>query len=91
MPGRSMLKKGTRSVVLLIGLGTLLPVRPTEAEGIDVLEVTVGKPTTLSSLTYQNSATVAVSRTGVVAAFYPKPGKGALPVRLVFSEFDLTV
>ena len=40
----------------------------------EVLSITVGPPTTLSNLAYQNSASLAVSRTGVTAAFYPKPG-----------------
>ena len=42
----------------------------------EVLSITVGPPTTLSNLAYQNSASLAVSRTGVTAAFYPKPGTG---------------
>ncbi|MEE3370559.1 MAG: exo-alpha-sialidase [Planctomycetota bacterium] len=40
----------------------------------EVLSITVGPPTTLSNLAYQNSSSLAVSRTGVTAAFYPKPG-----------------
>ena len=43
-------------------------------EETEVLKITVGKPTQLSDLVNQNSASVAVSRTGVIAAFYPKPG-----------------
>lgn len=39
---------------------------------MDVLEITVGEPTLLHSMRYQNAASVSVSRTGVVAAFYPK-------------------
>ena len=42
----------------------------------EVLSITVGPPTPLSKLAYQNSASLAVSRTGVTAAFYPKPGTG---------------
>ena len=42
----------------------------------EVLRITVGQPTKLSDLAYQNTASVAVSRQGVVAAFYPKPGTG---------------
>ncbi len=63
-------------VALLLFLCASQTVRSAEAEEADLLKVTVGKPTRLSSLTYQNTATVAVSRSGVVAAFYPKPGKG---------------
>lgn len=76
MRGACVFKQATPSVLLLMFLGALLTVRSAVAEEIEILKVTVGKPTKLSSLTYQNSATVAVSRTGVVAAFYPKPGKG---------------
>ena len=45
-------------------------------EATEFLKITVGEPTKLSDLLSQNSASVAVSRTGVVAAFYPKPGTG---------------
>jgi hypothetical protein len=41
-----------------------------------MLEIAVGEPTFLSATTYQNSASVAVSRTGITAAFYPKPDAG---------------
>jgi hypothetical protein len=47
-----------------------------------VLKITVGEPTFLSHLSYQNTAAVAVSRTGTVAAFYPKPGEGAKYYRI---------
>ena len=42
----------------------------------EILNITVGQPTKLSNVVYQNSSTVAVSRTGVLAAFYPKKGTG---------------
>jgi len=71
-----MSSEATPLVAPLMCLGALLTVGSAEAEEVEVLKVTVGKPTRLSSLTYQNTATAAVSRTGVVAAFYPKPGKG---------------
>jgi hypothetical protein len=48
----------------------------TLADEVEILNVTVGKPTKLSDLVYQNTASVMVSRTGVVAAFYPKPRTG---------------
>ncbi len=51
-------------------------VAPSAAEETEILKITVGEPTFLSPLVYQNRATLAVSRTGVVAAFYPKPGTG---------------
>jgi len=48
-----------------------------EASGqTEILRVTVGKETFLSPERYQNCSSLAVSRTGVVAAFYPKPGTG---------------
>ena len=40
-------------------------------EETEMLKITVGEPTLLDPLAYFNSASVAVSRTGVVAAFYP--------------------
>ncbi len=57
---------------LCVGAGA----RPVTAEQSEILRVTIGEPTTLSALNYQNTASVDVSRTGVVAAFYPKPGTG---------------
>jgi len=43
----------------------------------ETLEITVGEPTKLSDIAYQNTASLAVSRQGVIAAFYPKPEGGA--------------
>ncbi len=57
---------------LCVGAGA----RPVTAEQSEILRVTVGQPTLLSVLRYQNTASLAVSRTGVVAAFYPKPRTG---------------
>jgi hypothetical protein len=42
----------------------------------DRLQVVVGEPTTLSPIGYQNSSNLSISRTGVVAAFYPTPDQG---------------
>ena len=47
-------------------------VEPAAAEETEILKITVGKPTTLSSVENGNSANLSVSRTGVVAAFYPR-------------------
>ena len=44
------------------------------AEETEILNITVGEPTLLSPLRCQGTASLAVSRTGVVAAFYPEPG-----------------
>ena len=46
------------------------------AEETEVLQITVGEPTFLSPVRYQNSAGVAASRTGTVAVFYPTPSSG---------------
>ena len=40
----------------------------------EILKITVGEPTHLNDQFSQNTASVAVSRTGTIAAFYPKPG-----------------
>jgi hypothetical protein len=50
-----------------------VPDRTTPAEEIELLKITVGEPTKLTSMSYQNTSEVVVSRTGVVAALYPKP------------------
>ena len=67
----------TRGLVCLLGCcaTTAVDVERLHAES-EVLAITVGAPTALSNLSYQNSASLAVSRTGVTAAFYPKPGTG---------------
>jgi hypothetical protein len=49
---------------------------PATAGPRETLRVTVGEATLLSTSVYQNRATVAVSCTGVVAAFYQKPDTG---------------
>ncbi len=45
------------------------------AEEIEILKITVGEPTFLHPMRYQNAASLSVSRTGLVAAFYPKGPK----------------
>ena len=61
-------------MVLLVGCGCESEVAA--AEETEILKITVGQPTKLSNVVYTNTASVAVSRTGVVAAFYPKRGTG---------------
>jgi len=39
-------------------------------DGVETLKITVGAPTRLSDLTYDNKSSLSVSRTGVIAAFY---------------------
>ena len=72
-----MQQNGLAAVVSSIAIsmvGFACKSRPFPADETEVLKITVGEPTTLSSLTYQNTSSLAISRTGVVAAFYPKPG-----------------
>jgi len=42
------------------------------AEETEILEITVGQATKLSTVSYQNTSQLCVSRTGIVVAFYPK-------------------
>src|SRR5438093_7614596 len=58
-------------VCLCVGLAVTLA---TAGES-EILRIIVGQPTFLHPERMQNAASVAVSRTGVVAAFYPKPPK----------------
>jgi hypothetical protein len=62
-------------IVLIVGFA--FESMTSAAEETEVLKVTVGEPTLLSLLRSQNTSSVAVSRTGSVAAFYPKPDIGA--------------
>ena len=75
--GRMILLR-TTICVLVMGLISAAAAE----EETDVLKITVGQPTLMSKLRYQNTAAVAVSRTGAVAAFYPKPGEGAKYYRI---------
>ena len=59
--------------VLVIGI---TPTAVGAGNETEILNITVGDPTKLSNCLYQNMTSVAVSRTGVVAAFYPKPRTG---------------
>ena len=43
------------------------------AENTEILKITVGKATKLTHMSHQNTSEVMASRTGVVAALYPKP------------------
>jgi hypothetical protein len=66
----------TVSCVALLCSSIVVAATPAEAEEAEILRITVGQPTKLSNVVYTNTASVAVSRTGVVAAFYPKRGTG---------------
>ena len=58
------------SIVVLI-VGFACESKASAAEEAEVLKITVGQPTLLHPLQYQNTASISGSRTGVVAAFYP--------------------
>lgn len=63
-----------RRIICFLTMGSVLAVVHAQ-EGGEILKITIGKSTLLDDMTYQNAASMAVSRTGVVAAFYPKgPG-----------------
>ncbi len=47
--------------------------QPAVGEETEILNITVGEATKISDLVYQNTASLSVSRTGVVAVFYAKP------------------
>lgn len=54
------------------------PPKSALAEEPEMLKITLGEPTVLSAVEHGNSANLSVSRTGVVAAFYPgKNPRGA--------------
>ena len=48
----------------------------------EVLKITPGDPVTLSSVERDGRASLAVSRTGVVAAFYRRDDRSALDYRI---------
>ena len=61
------------SCITLVSLAMELTGGSAKAEEAEILNITVGQPTVLHDLQYQNAASISGSRTGVVAAFYPKP------------------
>ena len=58
-------------ILFCIGGAAMADVPSAAEEETEILKITVGQPTHLSRLVYQNTASLMVSRTGVVAAFYP--------------------
>ena len=67
---------------IMLSIATIVPdtgcaVQAAAEEETEILKITVGKPTQLSDEVNQSTASVAASRTGTVAAFYPKPGTEA--------------
>ena len=64
------------SILCVSAVGLNPPAVSAEDE-TEILKITVGEPTLLTPMVYQNSSAVAVSRTGAVVAFYPKPKVGA--------------
>ena len=63
------------SIMVLI-VGFACESKVSAAEETEILKITVGEPTKLSDLVSQNTASLMVSRTGVMAVFYPKPRTG---------------
>ena len=59
------------TVVLIVGFACKS--KAAAAEETEILKITVGEPTLLDPMVNQNAASISGSRTGVVAAFYPKP------------------
>ena len=64
---------GATMCILVMGF---IPAAVGGEDQTHILRITVGQPTKLSDLVNQNTASLSVSRTGVVAAFYPKPSTG---------------
>ena len=62
------------SAAIWISVMGFIPAAVAGEDETEILNITVGEPTTLSSQVYQNMSTVLVSRTGVVAVMYRKPG-----------------
>ena len=62
--------------ILVVIVGFACESRSVAAEETEILKITVGQPTKLRPERFQNTASVAVSRTRTVAAFYQKPGTG---------------
>ena len=58
------------SIVVLI-VGSACESKPSATEQTEILKITVGEPTVLTPAGTVTSASLSVSRTGVVAAFYP--------------------
>ena len=63
------------SCVALLCSSIVVTATPAEAEEVEILKITVGEPTKLSSQVSQNASVVMVSRTGVAAVIYVKPGR----------------
>lgn len=61
-------------IVLLIATASLaiwLTAGSAQAEQTEILKITVGEPTLLDPITYQNTSSVIASRTGELIVFYP--------------------
>ena len=60
----------TAMCILVMGI---IPTTVGAENETEILNITVGEPTILHDVEYQNASSISGSRTGVVAAFYPKP------------------
>ena len=74
MQPESFHKLAIVSCAALLSSSIVLTAGSAQAEETEILKIIVGEPTLLSPLRCQGTASLAVSRTGVVAAFYPEPG-----------------
>ena len=61
------------SIAILI-VGFACESKASATEETEILKITVGEPTKLSDQVNQNTASLSISRTGTIAAFYEKPG-----------------
>ena len=59
------------------------------AEETEILEITVGQATKLTSMSFQNTSQLCVSRTGIVVAFYPK-GPTNRPMHRISKDGGIT-
>lgn len=71
MAGRHLFARSFCVIVALVFIEVGMMAGSAGAETTEILKITVGEPTTLSSATKQDCSSVAASRTGVAAAFYP--------------------
>ena len=68
--------------LLMIGIGCIVTCLPGWTEDMEILRITVGEPTLLNTISYQNTSAVTASRTGVIAAFYPQGPREYRKMRL---------
>jgi len=82
--------RASYSLIVAVLLGASLMTVSSPAEETEILKITVGASTTLSPVTKENCSSLAVSRTGAVAAFYPPRPSTRPEVYRVSSDGGLT-